>query len=108
MALIRRQRRIADETRRRGRSETVPLEVVGDAVADERDYGDRVARTLDRGLMTMPEGQKRVAVGRLLRGRSFGEIAGDLGTTEEACRMRFMRALQHLREEFEKEGLNPS
>ena len=30
-----------------------------------------------------------------------------LQTSEEACRMRFMRGLQQLRREFEKEGLTP-
>ena len=101
------QRRIADEARRHGRSETVPLESAQSAAAHDDHYGEQVAQILDRGLAAMPEGQRRFAVGRLLQGRSFAELASDLGTTEEACRMRFMRALQHLREEFGKEGLEP-
>lgn len=101
------QRRIADEARRLRRSDSVSLESVLDPAAPANDYGDGVARTLDRGLATMPESQRRVVVGRLLQGRSFAELARDLSTTEEACRMRFARALQHLREEFEKEGLRP-
>ena len=44
---------------------------------------------------------------RLLEGRSFAEIGDALGVTEEACRMRFMRGLEQLRTDFEKEGLNP-
>lgn len=44
---------------------------------------------------------------RLLEGRSFAEIGDALGVTVEACRMRFMRALEQLRTDFEKEGLNP-
>jgi RNA polymerase sigma factor (sigma-70 family) len=100
------KRRIADEARRRARSEAVSLELVPEPPASPT-YGDEVSRVLDSGLATMPEGQRRVVVGRLLQGRSFAELSRDLGATEEACRMRFMRGLQHLREEFTREGLNP-
>jgi RNA polymerase sigma-70 factor (ECF subfamily) len=101
------RRRIADELRRGDRSRTVSLEVVGDPVAAETAYGDEVARVLELAVAAMPEGQRRVVLARLVQGRSFAEIAREVGATEDACRMRFMRGLQHLREEFEKEGLNP-
>lgn len=101
------QRRIADEARRRDRSRTVPLEVVPEPAAAELSYGQEVAQTLAAGLATMPEGQRRAVVGRLLQGRSFADLGQELGTSEEACRMRFMRGLQHLREEFTREGLEP-
>ena len=55
----------------------------------------------------MPDAQRRVVLGRLIQGRSFAELGRELGATEEACRMRFMRGLQQLREEFRKEGLEP-
>ena len=100
------RRRIVDESRRRKRSQALPLELTDDPLVDP-GYGDLVSRTLDVGLASMPVGQREVVVGRLLRGRSFAELARDLGTSEEACRMRFMRGLQHLRDEFEKEGLGP-
>jgi DNA-directed RNA polymerase specialized sigma24 family protein len=38
---------------------------------------------------------------------SFAAIGRELGLSEGACRMRFMRGLRDLREEFEKEGLEP-
>lgn len=101
------KRRIVDEARRRDGSRTVPLELVSEPAASVDGYGDEVARALDAALASMPEGQRRVVVGRLLRGASFAELGRELGTSEEACRMRFMRGLQHLREEFEKEGLKP-
>jgi RNA polymerase sigma-70 factor (ECF subfamily) len=101
------RRRIADELRRRDRSRTVSLEVVGDLAAVETDYGDEVARALQLAVAAMPEGQRRVVLARLVQGRSFAEIARDVGATEDACRMRFLRGLQHLRGEFEKEGLEP-
>jgi RNA polymerase sigma-70 factor (ECF subfamily) len=101
------RRRIADELRQRGRSRTVSLEVVADPAAVETDYGDEVARALRLAVAAMPEGQRRVVLARLVQGRSFAEIAREVGATEDACRMRFMRGLQHVREEFEKEGLEP-
>lgn len=85
----------------------MPLELVGDPPAEDSEYGELVGRTLAAGLASMPGGQRDVVMGRLLRGRSFAELGRDLGASEEACRMRFMRGLQHLREEFEKEGLTP-
>lgn len=101
------RRRIVDEARRRSRSQTVSLEVVADPAASESRYGAEVARALDAALSTMPEGQRLVVLGRLIRGRSFAAIGRDLGLTEEACRMRFMRGLHHLQGEFTKEGLEP-
>jgi RNA polymerase sigma-70 factor (ECF subfamily) len=101
------RRRIADELRRPDRSRTVSLEVVGDPATVESDYGDEVARALEVAVAAMPEGQRRVVLARLVQGRSFAEIAREVGASEDACRMRFMRGLQHLREEFEKEGLEP-
>ena len=101
------KRRIIDEARRRGGSETVPLELVGEPAASADSYGDEVARALDAALASMPDGQRSVVVGRLLRGASFSELSRQVGASEEACRMRFMRGLQHLRDEFEKEGLKP-
>jgi RNA polymerase sigma-70 factor, ECF subfamily len=99
------RRRIVDEARRHHRSQTVPLELVGDPAAPEAHYGGEVATALDAALVTMPEGQRRVVLGRLIQGRSFADLGRELGTTEDACRMRFMRGLQHLREEFMKEGI---
>jgi len=101
------KRRIVDEARRSHRSRTVPLEVVAEPAAAELAYGRDVAQALSASLATMPEGQRRVVVGRLLQGRSFADLGQELGTSEEACRMRFMRGLQHLREEFTREGLEP-
>jgi RNA polymerase sigma-70 factor (ECF subfamily) len=100
-------RRIVDEARRRrARGATAPLELVEDQSAP-KGYGEGVAQALRAGLASMPEGQRLVVTGRLLRGRSFAELARDLGVSEEACRMRFMRGLQHLRSVFVEEGLQP-
>lgn len=101
------KRRIADEARRASRSRVVPLGLVVEPAAAEVSYGAEVGKALAASLATMPEGQRRVVVGRLLQGRSFADLGREFGTSEEACRMRFMRGLQHLRAEFTEEGLQP-
>lgn len=100
------RRRLIDEARRR-RSSIVPLELVRDVEAPRDQYGGNVARALESALDALTKAQRTVVVLRLLEGWSFAEIAGKVGATEEACRMRFMRGLEQLRTEFEKEGLNP-
>jgi len=102
------KRRLADEARRLERrpEQVVPLDARGPAASEAR-YGEEVARALRSGLARMPHDQRRVVVWRLLEGRPFAEIAGRLGTSEEACRMRFVRGLRALREEFEREGATP-
>lgn len=101
------RRRIVDEARRLHRTQTVPLELVSEPTAPEAHYGGEVAEALDTALATMPDGQRRVVLGRLIQGRSFSDLSRELATSEDACRMRLMRGLQHLREEFMKEGLEP-
>jgi RNA polymerase sigma-70 factor (ECF subfamily) len=100
------QRRIVDEARRKARRRTVSLELV-EPESSPTVYGEGIHSALAAGLSAMPEGQRRVVVGRLLRGQSFAELAREVGASEEACRMRFMRGLQYLRETFEREGLTP-
>jgi RNA polymerase sigma factor (sigma-70 family) len=101
------KRRIIDEARRRERSHTTSLELVGEPQAPEARYGAEVAQAFNVALRSMPEGQRRVVLGRLIQARSFADLSRESGTTEAACRMRFMRGLQHLREELRKEGLEP-
>jgi len=101
------RRRLADEARSRRRPETVSLELVQEPEAPS-EYGESVARALDSALLGLTEGQRVVVVLRLIEGRSFAEIAHRIGATEEACRMRFMRGLEQLRTELEREGLGPS
>lgn len=99
------RRRLIDEARAR-RIVVVPLDALPEAAAPER-YGPHVARTFDRALAKLTDAQRQVVLQRLLEGRSFAEIAAREGATEEACRMRFMRGLERLRAEFEREGLTP-
>lgn len=44
---------------------------------------------------------------KLIRGLSFAEVADALGISEEAARMRFSRALKHVRALLVEEGVEP-
>ena len=99
------QRRFADEARERLRVQLVPLR---EAERHEpREYGPAVADALRDALATLPDGQRDVVVLKLLRGLRFAEIGGMLGLTEDAAKMRFVRALQALRSELEQRGITP-
>jgi RNA polymerase sigma-70 factor (ECF subfamily) len=100
------RRRLVDEARRR-RPTGSPLELVGEVAARDDEYGGLVARALEAALAELGEAQRAVVVLRLLEGLSFAEIGTKLGPSEEACRVRFMRALRQIRAHFEKEGLTP-
>lgn len=100
------RRRLIDEARRR-RTGTVSLELVADSATREDRYDGLVVHALDAALARLPAGQRDVVIMRLLEGRSFAEIGAELGVTEQASRVRFLRGLELLRDEFEKEGLTP-
>jgi RNA polymerase sigma-70 factor, ECF subfamily len=97
------RRRFADEVRRATQARLVPL----DEVADAREYGPAVASELSAAMASLPPGQRDVVVLKLLRGLRFAEIAETLGLTEDAAKMRFVRALQALRAELELRGVTP-
>ena len=103
------QRRLVDRARAAARRhETITgLDAARLAPVEEFAYGPAVARAIAGALGRLPEKQRQVAVMKLLEGRSFAEIAGRVGATEAACKMRFARALEALREELEREGITP-
>ncbi len=96
------RRRFADAARRDSRRRTVPL-----GREEGVEYGPSVAASLRAAFGRLPAGQREVVVLKLLRGASFAEIASTVGTTEEAARMRFSRALRSVRADLEKEGIEP-
>jgi RNA polymerase sigma factor (sigma-70 family) len=97
------KRRFADEARRRARSDAVAYL----APATHREYGRDVAAALAAAMSALPEGQEQVVVLKLLRGVRFAEIGRMLGITEEAAKMRFVRALEGLRTQLEEGGIQP-
>jgi RNA polymerase sigma-70 factor, ECF subfamily len=99
------KRRFADEARRHARAEEIRL--VRPASAEEREYGPDLSAALAAALARLPDGQRQVVVLKLLRGLRFAEIGKLLGVSEEAAKMRFVRALEALRAELEQGGIEP-
>jgi RNA polymerase sigma-70 factor (ECF subfamily) len=102
------QRRLADRARRLARSESlVELEDTRLQLVGETGYGPAVASALRVALEQLPDAHRTVVVMKLLQGLSFTEIAGHVGATEAACKMRFARGLESVRDQLEKEGVTP-
>lgn len=102
------QRRLADSARRSARrreaSDETLLELV---VAPAPEYGGDIAGILERGLRELPLLQRQAVAMKLVNGMSFAEIAAATRSSEGACRMRFLRGLEQLREFLEQEGMAP-
>jgi len=94
------KRRFADEARKRARVGSTSNAVVP-------EYSVEVGVALQRALENLPGGQRQVVVLKLLRGARFAEIGEKLGLTEAAAKMRFVRALEAVRAELEREGVAP-
>jgi RNA polymerase sigma-70 factor, ECF subfamily len=93
------QRRLADRARRLAHQHASlrELEQMRFAPA-EAVYGAGVAAALREAIAALPETQRTVVVMKLLRGLSFAEVADRVGTSEAACKMRFARGLEALRD----------
>lgn len=92
------RRRLVDEARRRGRS----LEGID---APPAEYGPDVAVALRAAIQRLPENQRAVVVLKLVHGWSLREIAEREGCSEPACKMRLSRALDRLRLDLERQGV---
>jgi RNA polymerase sigma factor (sigma-70 family) len=102
------QRRLTDEARRRGRAPLpAPAAALQSVPTPVSEYGPEVARAIAEAVTHLPDGQRRVVVLKLLEGRGFAEIAVTVGATEAACKMRFVRGLESLREQLERKGIAP-
>ena len=99
------KRRFADEVRRNAQGRT--LAIAAAPSTETREYGPDLAAALSAALARLPEGQRQVAVLKLVRGTRFAEIGRILGVSEAAAKMRFVRALEALRAELEQEGIAP-
>jgi RNA polymerase sigma-70 factor, ECF subfamily len=95
------RRRFADEARRRVH------EPLRSAAEPSIEYGPPVAQAITIALGRLQHDQQRVLVMKLLRGLPFAEVAAELGVATPAAKMRFVRALETLREELRKEGVEP-
>jgi RNA polymerase sigma-70 factor (ECF subfamily) len=77
------------------------------AAGHERLYGPSIVSALVEALGSVDEAQRRVVVMKVFEGRSFAEIAAEVGASEEACRMRLSRGLAALRRQLEQKGVTP-
>jgi len=96
------KRRFADELRDRSRAARwvrLPSRQIA--------YDERLQTVLLAAFARLPESQRSVVVLKLVRGLSFEEVAGALGISEAAARMRFSRALKHVRALLVEEGVEP-
>lgn len=101
------RRRLIDRTRI---LTPIPAEDSAEAAArsdDEARYGLSLAQAILNGLRELNEKDRQVIVMKLFEGRAFAEIAAVVGAREEACRMRFSRGLDALRERLEQKGVTP-
>ncbi len=102
------RRRLIDEVRRASRTpEAAPAAALDLVPAPDSEYGPGVAEAIREAIAELPEHQRHVVVAKLLEGRSFAEIGGRLGSSEAACKMRFLRGLESLREQLERKGITP-
>ena len=100
-------RRFADHARRQSHlSHVVPLEGAADEL-QSRDYGSEVAGAIREAIAGLAVEQQLVLCLKLIEGCSFREIAGMVGATEAAVKMRFQRGLRLVRRELELQGIEP-
>jgi RNA polymerase sigma-70 factor (ECF subfamily) len=97
------RRRFADEARRRGRERRLAGLL---PPRSSSDY-EPVAGALREALAALPGGQSQVVLLKLVRGLTFVEIATEVGLTEAAAKMRFVRALEQLRADLSERGIEP-
>ena len=95
------RRRLADEARRRSRVTSLA------ASEPSVEYGPEIATALSSAIAALPAAQRTVVVLKLIEGRGFREIAARVNATEAACKMRFSRGLERLRDQLEQEGVGP-
>ena len=97
------RRRFADEARRHARDRRLAGML---PTRSSSDYAP-VAGALREALAALPGGQSRVVLLKLVRGLTFAEIGVEVGLTEAAAKMRFVRALEQLRADLSERGIEP-
>jgi RNA polymerase sigma factor (sigma-70 family) len=103
------RRRLIDHLRRQAlRAGTLAeLDALRLYPVEELEYGRRVAAAIASSVARLPESQRVVVVMALLEGRSFADIARRVGVSEGACKMRFARGLEALRDDLAAQGIEP-
>lgn len=101
------QSRLLDELRRRRRRPVVvSVESVPDLGTD-LEFGADIAQALRRASLRLSGPDRELLALRLFETRSFADVARQLGVSEAAAKMRYLRTLRTIRAELEKEGIKP-
>jgi RNA polymerase sigma factor (sigma-70 family) len=95
---------IRNEQRRRQREHTAAMDTPADA-AEETALWESVAPLLDEALSKLPEADRDAVILRYLEGRGLREVGSLLGVSENTARMRVSRALEKLRQTFQRRGV---
>jgi hypothetical protein len=75
---------------------------------EEMDASAGIIEHLEPALQRIEPAERDILVLRYLEDRSLRDVGRELGISEDAARMRVNRALERLREMFEKEGATAS
>lgn len=99
------RRRFIDDLRARGRYPTESLEPSLHPAGPTPEYGGMLREAIAAGIAALPDLQRQVVVLKLLQGHSFRDVAEMVGSTEDAVKMRFSRAMGTLREFLREAGV---
>jgi RNA polymerase sigma-70 factor (ECF subfamily) len=92
--------KLIDNLRRRGRRAHVPIDDVGETIADESQLQDMNGVDVERAIASLKGRQRDIVVAISLEGASARDVARNLGMSEGAVRVALHRALQALAKTF--------
>lgn len=101
------ERRLIDEIRRRVTARRGLVLLRPPEEAPDLVYSAEILAGVRRALENLPPAQRRIVVMKILEGKSFAEIADELGLTEAACKMRLSRAIAQVKDDLRNQGLAP-
>jgi RNA polymerase sigma-70 factor (ECF subfamily) len=100
------RRRFIDDLRARRRYPTESLDPsLHPSGGPAPEYGGMVRDAIAAGIAALPPKQRQVVVLKLLQGHSFRDIGAAVGSSEDAVKMQFSRALKTLRDHLRDAGV---
>jgi RNA polymerase sigma factor (sigma-70 family) len=95
---------LRSEKRRRGR-ETIAASLQAMMNSDIAIPWERISPLLDQIIAQLPARERELILARFFQGRSHRSIAGSLGLSEDASRMRVNRGLERMRDLLARRGI---
>jgi RNA polymerase sigma factor (sigma-70 family) len=99
------RRRFIDDLRARGRRQTETLDPSLHPAGPPAEYGGMLREAIANGIAALPIRQRQIVVLKLLQGHSFRDIGERVGTSEDAAKMQFHRALKALQAHLRHAGV---